>query len=56
MYLSPAIDCFDGMPVVWTIGRTPTAELTNKMLDSVISQLKPWERPIIYSDRGGHYR
>ena len=56
VYLSPAIDCFDGMPVAWTIGRSPTAELTNTMLDSVISQLKPWERPIIHSDRGGHYR
>ena len=42
IYLSPAIDCFDGMPIAWTIGKSPTAELTNTMLDSVISQLKPW--------------
>lgn len=52
MYLSPAIDCFDGMPVVWTIERSPAAKLTNKMLDSVISQLKPWKQLIIHSDRG----
>ena len=56
VYLSPAIDCYDGMPVAWTIGTSPNASLVNTMLDSVISQLKPGERPIIHSDRGGHYR
>lgn len=27
VYLSPIIDCFDGMPVSWTIGASPDAEL-----------------------------
>ena len=37
VYLSPAIDCFDGLPVSWTIGTSPNAELANTMLDQVIS-------------------
>jgi hypothetical protein len=55
-YLSPVIDCFDGLVVSWTIGTRPTAELVNTMLDQAISVLKPDEQPIIHSDRGGHYR
>ena len=56
IYLSPIIDCFDGMVVSWTIGRSPSAELVNTMLDIAISKLKPEERPIVHSDRGSHYR
>lgn len=33
VYLSPIIDCFDGLPVSWTIGTSPSAELVNTMLD-----------------------
>ena len=29
VYLSPIIDCFDGMVVSWTIGTSPNAELVN---------------------------
>ena len=32
VYLSPIIDCFDGMPVAWTIGTSPSAELVNTRL------------------------
>ena len=32
VYLSPIIDCLDGMPVCWTIETSPNAELTNTML------------------------
>jgi putative transposase len=34
VYLSPLIDCFDGMVVSWTIGTSLDAELVNTMLDS----------------------
>lgn len=44
------------MPVAWTVGTRPSAELTNTMLKQALSQLKPGEHPIIHSDRGGHYR
>jgi transposase InsO family protein len=56
IYLSPIIDCFDGLPVSWTIGTSPDAELVNTMLDNAIGTLKESEHPIIHSDRGAHYR
>ena len=56
VYLSPIIDCFDGLPVSWTIGKSPSAELVNTMLDNAISILREDEKPLIHSDRGCHYR
>ena len=56
IYLSPIIDCYDGMPVSWTIGTSPSAELANTMLRNAIATLNGQDRPIIHSDRGGHYR
>ncbi len=50
VYLSPIIDCFDGLPVSWTIGRHPDAELVNTMLDNAIATLKESERPVLHSD------
>ena len=56
VYLSPIIDCFDGLPVSWTISTSPNAELANTMLERAITTLKEGEKPIVHSDRGGHYR
>ena len=57
VYLSPMIDCFDGMVVSWSIGTRPNAELVNTMLDAAIDKLATSaERPVVHSDRGGHYR
>ncbi len=56
IYLSPIIDCFDGLPVSWTIGTSPDADLVNTMLDGAIGTLRDNERPIVHSDRGCHYR
>jgi transposase InsO family protein/transposase-like protein len=56
VYLSPIIDCLDGMPISWTIGTSPNAELANTMLRDAISKLGPDDRPIVHSDRGCHYR
>ena len=39
MYLSPIIDCFDGMVVSWAIGSNPNAALVNTMLDQAIAGL-----------------
>ena len=50
IYLSPVIDCFDGLPVSWTIGVSPDSELANTMLDCAISTLKPDEHPVVHSD------
>lgn len=56
VYLSPAVDCFDGFLVAWNISTHPDAELVNTMLDRVSTTLKENEKPIIHTDRGGPYR
>ncbi len=56
VYMSPIIDCFDGMAISWSIGISPSADLVNTMLDHAISNLKDGEHLIIHSDRGAHYR
>ena len=57
VYLSPVIDCFDGMVVSWSIGTSPNAELVNTMLDAAINKVTvSGDRPMVHSDRGGHYR
>lgn len=56
VYLSPVIDCFDGMPVAWSIGRRPTAELANSSLIKALERRRPGAATTIHSDRGGHYR
>ena len=55
-YLSPVIDCYDGLPVAWTIGTSPNAALANGMLADACSTLRDGEKPIIHSDRVCHYR
>lgn len=57
VYLSPMTDCFDGIVVSWSIGTRRIAELVNTMLDAAIDKLATSaERPVVHSDRGGHYR
>ncbi|ENF6178767.1 IS3 family transposase, partial [Escherichia coli] len=57
VYLSPVIDCFDGLVVSWSIGTHPNANLVNTMLDAAIDAVQGSEsRPMIHSDRGAHYR
>jgi transposase InsO family protein/transposase-like protein len=57
VYLSPIIDCFDGLVVSWSIGTRPDAALVNTMLDAAIEKVaNSNERPVVHSDRGGHYR
>ena len=56
VYLSPIVDCFDGLVVSWTIGTSPNSELVTSMLDAAILCLAEGERPVVHSDRGAHYR
>ena len=57
VYLSPIIDCFDGMVISWSIGTQPDAGLVNTMLDAAIETVTDGEgRTIVHSDRGAHYR
>lgn len=55
-YLAPIIDCFDGLVTSWSIGTRPDAELVNSMLRTAVETLKPNEKPIVHSDRYGHFR
>ena len=55
VYLSPIVDCFDGMVVSWTMPGSPSAELANSMLDAAAT-LSDGEHQIGHSDRGCHYR
>ena len=56
VYLSPIIDCYDGMAVSWRLSTSPNAELANSMLEAACSTLREGEHPRIHSDRGCHYR
>lgn len=51
-YLSPVIDCFDGLVVSWRIGRRPNAALANGSLEDACRMLAPGQRPVCHSDRG----
>lgn len=50
VYLSPTMDCFDGLLVAWRISRRPNAELVNGMLDDVIDSIGESCKPIIHTD------
>jgi transposase InsO family protein len=54
VYLSPVIDCFDGLVVSWTIGTRPDAELVNTMLDAAISTVANSDERVIPLTRGEH--
>lgn len=56
VYLSPAVDCFDGMLVTWRISEHPNADLVNGMLDDVIANMGAKYKSTIHTDRGCHYR
>ena len=48
VYLSPLVDCFDGMIISWAVGTSPNAELVNSMLDNTINNLNDDEHPVIH--------
>ena len=55
-YLSAIVDCFDGKVVARRVSKSPDAALANDTLRDAIATLRDGQRPIIHSDRGGHYR
>ena len=56
VYLSPVVDCFDGMPLSWSISTSPDAEMANSSLLGACEWLGENDHPKIHSDRGCHYR
>ena len=56
LFLSAAIDFYDGMPIAVTMSTSPDHDLVAEMI-ARIDKLKPdGAQPIIHSDRGGLYR
>ena len=55
-YLSPIVDCFDGMPLSWSISTSPDAEMANSSLPGACKWLGEGDHPKIHSDRGCHCR
>ena len=55
VYLSPLIDCFDGVQINWTIGKSPNKELTNTMLKNA-HLIVGKSNLLIHNDRSFHYR
>ena len=55
-YLSPVIDCFDGMVVSWKVSKHPTGGLATSMLEEAAETLSPNHCVTCHSDRGLHYR
>ena len=56
LFLSAAIDFYDGMPIAVTMSTSPNHDLVAEMI-ARIDEVKPdGAQPIIHSDRGGLYR
>lgn len=67
VYLSPMIDCYDGMVVSRSTSRHPDSDLVSRMLEGAVGTLDAAKRAslkqgdgrdplVIRTDRGGHYR
>ena len=50
VYLSPIVDCFDGMPLSWSISTSPDAEMANSSLLGACEWLGEGDHPKIHSD------
>ena len=57
VYLSPVVDCFDGMPVSWSVSRRPNSALVDSSLGRYLSGLPEGHAPVVvHSDGGATYR
>ena len=55
-YLSPVVDCYDGMPVSWSLSLHPDSALCDSSLRSCLDSLPPGSAPTVHTDGGGPYR
>lgn len=56
LFLSPVMDLFDRQIIAYSIGVSPTMELTNSCLRSAVSTLGDRNTPLVYSDQGFQYQ
>ena len=55
-YLSPVVDCFDGMPLAWSLSLHPDSALCDSSLAAALDALPGGARPTVHTDGGGPYR
>lgn len=56
VYLSPLVDCYDGLITSWSISPSPNAQLVNSMLETALDSFSNDNSVVIHSDRRSHYR
>lgn len=52
VHLSTVVDCFDGMPLSWSISTSPDAEMANSSLLGACGWLNGGDHPLVHNDRG----
>lgn len=55
-YLSPVMDLFDRQIIAYSIGISPSLQLTNTSLVDAIATLDEGEAPLVHSDQGFQYQ
>lgn len=56
VYLAPVMDLFDRQIIAWSVGRSPTLELTNSALRDALATLTADQTPVVHSDQGFQYQ
>ena len=56
VYLSPILDCFDGLPVAWSVSTHPDSDLCNSSLKRYLARHKTTRDVIVHTDGGSTYR
>lgn len=55
-YLSPVIDCYDGLPASWGLSPHPDSALCDGSLEAYLDSLPGGSSPVVHTDGGGPYR
>ncbi len=56
LYLSPVVDCFDGLPAARGLSRHPDSSLCDGSLAAYLDGLPAGSSPTVHTDGGGPYR
>lgn len=56
VYLAPIMDLFDRQIIAYSVGSSPTLELTNRALRTAVATLRDGETPLVHSDQGFQYQ
>lgn len=56
VYLSPIVDCFDGLPAAWSVSTRPDSELCDSSLAKYLAQGAARPGTVCHTDGGACYR